>query len=76
MYPAMYMWISSDHRYGLPNSAWRGLTSTALPPTRRKPPGWFIQALTEITISDPVKPVITIGMALRKWARGDMRSQP
>ena len=30
----------------------------------RKPAGWFIQALTAITISEPVKPVITIGMPL------------
>ena len=33
-----------------------GCTSTASPPLRRKPVGWFIQALTEITISEPVKP--------------------
>ena len=40
------------------------------------PLGWFIHALTEITISDPVKPVITTGIALSMWARGESRSQP
>ena len=72
----MYMWISSDHRSELPNSACQGLTLTTLPATSRKPPGWFIHALTEITVSDPVNPVITIGIPLRKWRRGESRSQP
>ena len=61
---------------GLPNSAFRGLTSTTLPATRRNPPGWFIQALTEITISEPVNPVITIEIPLRRCLRGYRRSQP
>ena len=38
--------------------------------------GWFIQALTEITISEPVNPAITIGIPQRKCVRGDRRSQP
>ena len=76
MYPAMYMWISSDHSSELPNSAPHGSTSTTLPPTRRNPPGWFIQALTEITVSEPVKPVTTIGSPDRKCTRGDSRSHP
>ena len=72
----MYMWMSSDHSIELPNSADHGWTSTTLPPASRKPPGWFIQALTAMTMSDPVKPVMTIGMPLRKCSRGDRRSQP
>ena len=42
----------------------------------RKPPGWFIHPLTAMTISEPVKPVSTIGSALSMCARGDRRSQP
>jgi hypothetical protein len=70
------MWISSDRSIELPNSARSGLTSITRPPTSRKPPGWFIQALTEITVSDPVKPVIKIGMPLARCQRGGIRSQP
>jgi hypothetical protein len=72
----MYMWMSSCQRYVFPNSACHWCTSTTLPSRRVKPPGWFIHALTEMTISDPVKPVSTIGMPLAKCARGDSRSQP
>jgi hypothetical protein len=42
----------------------------------RKPPGWFIQALTAITVSEPVMPAITIGIPLQKCARGESRFQP
>jgi len=41
-----------------------------------KPLGLFIQALTVITISEPIKPAMTTGMPLRKCARGERRSQP
>ncbi len=50
--------------------------STASPRTRRKPDGWFIHALTAMTIHEPLKPVKTIGSALSMCARGDRRSQP
>jgi hypothetical protein len=41
-----------------------------------KPLGLFIQALTLMTMSEPVKPAITTGMPLRKCARGERRPQP
>ena len=43
-----------------------GVDVSTLPPCNRNPPGWFIQALTEITISDPVNPLITIGIPLNR----------
>ena len=46
------------------------------PLTTSKPSGLFIQPLTAITVNEPVKPVITIGMPVRKCARGGSRSQP
>jgi hypothetical protein len=70
------MWTYSLKNMGLPNRACHGCTSTARPSRRVKPDGWFIHALTEITISDPVKPVITIGMPLSMWTRGDSLPQP
>ena len=76
MYPAMYMWISSGHSSELANSALSGLTSTTRPATRRNPVGWFIHALTAITMNEPVKPVITIGIPLRRCIRGESRLQP
>ena len=36
----------------------------ALPSLSRNPVGWFIHPLTEITISEPVKPATTIGIPL------------
>ena len=70
------MCTSSCQKYALPNSAPTGWTSTTRPSTSRNPVGWFIQPLTEITINEPVKPAITIGMPLAKCARGDRRFQP
>ena len=75
MYPAKYMWVSSKGSWEL-NSAAHGCTLVTWPPTRSNPVGWFIQALTEITNSEPDRPVITIGMPQRKWLRGESRSQP
>ena len=73
----MYMWISSCHRYEFANSAFHGCTSTTLPSDcSLKPLGWFIQALTAITIHEPVKPVSTIGIPVRRCSRGDRRPQP
>jgi hypothetical protein len=37
---------------------------------------WFIQPFTEITISEPVMPAITIGTPVRKCERGERRSHP
>jgi hypothetical protein len=70
------MWMSSCQRYELPNNAPHGATSTTSPPRSSNPLGLFIQALTEITVSDPVNPVITIGIPLRRCMRGDSRPQP
>ena len=72
----MYMCTSSCQRYVFANSACHWWTSTTLPSRSVKPPGWFIHAFTEITISEPVKPVMTIGIPLAKCARGESRSQP
>ena len=41
-----------------------------------EPVGWFIQPLTVITISDPLKPAMTTGIPASMCARGDSRSQP
>ena len=46
----------SCQKYALPNSASNGSTSTARPSSSRNPVGWFIQPLTLITISEPLKP--------------------
>jgi hypothetical protein len=70
------MWISSCQKYALPNSASNGSTSTARPASSRKPDGWFIHPLTVITISEPLKPAITTGIAASMCARGDRRFQP
>ena len=70
------MWISSCQRYGFSKSALNGSTSDTLPPCSRNPPGWFIHALTEITIRDPVNPAITIGIPLNRWTRGASLSHP
>ena len=66
----------SCQKYELANSASNGSTSTARPFSSRKPDGWFIQPLTEITKSDPVAPAITTGIPASMCARGDSRSQP
>ena len=76
MNPARYMCTSSCQKYEFSKSAAKGWMSTASPFSSRKPVGWFIQPLTAITINEPVKPVITIGMPARKCAFGDRRSQP
>src|SRR5919201_510129 len=68
------MWINSCQKYAFSNSAWNGWTSTALPWLRRKPLGWFIQPLTEMTINEPVKPARTIGIPVAKCSRGDRRA--
>ena len=70
------MWTSSCQKYEFSNSASNGWTSTTWPSSSRKPVGWFIQPLTAITISEPAKPVITIGMPASRCARGERRSQP
>ena len=70
------MWISSCHRKLLPNSAASGCTSTTLPALSRKPEGCCIHALTEITMSEPVKPAIATGIPLAKCALGERRSHP
>src|SRR3954470_7390281 len=75
-YAAMYMWMSSCHRKSLPNSAFHGLTSTTRPATSRKPLGWVIHALTEMTIHDPRNPVTARGIPLSRCRRGESLSQP
>src|ERR687891_100968 len=72
----MYMWISSCQRYEFPNSALQGSTPTTSPPRSSKPPGLFIQALTEITVNDPVNPVITIGIPLNRCSAGRQPPPP
>ena len=42
----------------------------------RKPLGWFIHPLTEMTIHDPRNPVTAMGIPLSRCMRGDNRSQP
>ena len=57
----------------------RATTGARRRPCRRRcgsRPGWFIQPLTAITISEPAMPAITIGMPASRCRRGDMRSQP
>src|SRR4051812_32527786 len=68
-YAAMYMWMSSCHRKSLPKSAFQGWTSTTRPATSRKPLGWFIHALTEMTIHDLRNPVTRWGSAEQVQAR-------
>ena len=72
----MYMWMSSCHRKSFPKSAFQGWTSTTRPATSRKPLGWFIHALTEMTIQDPRNPVTAMGIPLSRCMRGESRSQP
>ncbi len=66
----------SDQNIGLANSACQGCTSTARPPRRVNPDGWFIQPLTAMTNSEPATPATATGMPDRKCARGFSRSQP
>jgi len=66
----------SLQKNGLANSADHGCASTARPPDSRNPVGWFIQALTEMTNSEPVIPASAIGRPDKKCARGRRRSQP
>lgn len=70
------MWIISCQKYELANSASIGSMSTGRPFSSRKPSGWFIQPLTLITKSDPVKPAIGTGMPASMCARGERRSHP
>jgi hypothetical protein len=42
----------------------------------REAGGMVHHALTEITISDPVTPVMMIGIPLSRCAQGDSRRQP
>ena len=76
MYAATYMCTSSCQKFELRNRASTGWTSTARPSSRRKPVGWFIQPLTEITMTEPRKPAITIGIPLAKCTHGRSRFQP
>ena len=70
------MWIELVPEVGVAEQRRHRLDVDDLAPVEREAGRVFIQALTEITISEPVKPAITIGMPLRKWARGESRSQP
>ena len=72
----MYMCTNSCQKYVLPKSADSGCTSTTFPSTILKPPGWFIQPFTAITINDPATPASTTGIPLAKCQRGESRSQP
>ena len=69
------MCVSSWPRFGA-SSASHGLGSTTFPSTTLKPTGSFIHALTPITQNEPVNPVMTIGMPVRKCVRFGSRSQP
>ena len=51
------MWTSSCQKYGLANSARHGSTATTRPAAIAKPVGWFIHALTAMTMNEPVNPV-------------------
>jgi hypothetical protein len=76
MNPARYMWISSCHRFAL-KRAERGWTSVTSPfAARVKPCGLFIHPLTAITDDEPTIPASATGKPLKKWARGERRSQP
>ena len=75
MKPPRYMWISSCQKNELANSAEKGWTSTTLPSRSAKPPGWFIQPLTEMTNSEPAKPAMTTGIPDSRCIRGESRSQ-
>ncbi len=76
MYPAKYMCTYSLQKNGFANSADHGCASTARPPDRVNPVGWFIQALTEMTNIEPVIPASAIGRPLAKCSRGEILSQP
>ena len=52
----MYMCDELVPEVGVAEQRLQGSTSTACPPRSPKPRGWFIHALTEITISEPVTP--------------------
>ena len=69
------MWISSCHMLAL-ISASHGAGFTTRPSTTSKPSGLFIHPLTAITLNEPAKPEMTIGMPVRKWARRLSRSHP
>ena len=70
------MWASSCPRLVL-SSASHGLGFDDLARSRRRSPtGSFIHPFTAITQNEPVKPVITIGMPVRKCVRFGSRSQP
>ncbi len=69
------MWTSVCQSVSL-NSAAQGSMFTISPLTTSNPVGPFIQPLTAITKNDPVRPVITIGMPVRKWTLPGSLSQP
>src|SRR3954471_7318498 len=68
------MWTSSYGRWLL-NSAAHGWTSDTLAPLTANPVGWFIQPLTEITMSEPTIPASAIGTPIARCTRGPTRSQ-
>ncbi len=70
------MWTSSCQKYEFSNSAAKGWTSTTFPFCIVNPDGLFIQPLTAITIIEPLKPVITIGIPASMCTRGERRPQP
>ena len=76
MNAAKYMWMYSCQKYGLPNSADHGCTSTALPFCSLNPVGWFIQPFTEITKNEPVTPAIATGTPHSRCRGVENRSQP
>ena len=58
-------------------SAAQGSGSTTLPDgSSRNPVGWFIQALAVTTNQADATPATTMGRPVRRWTRGDRRSQP
>ena len=76
MKAAKYICVYSLQNIGLSNNARHGCTSTARPPCRVNPVGWFIQLLTAMTKNDPATPAIAIGIPHRKCVRGRSRSHP
>ncbi len=70
------MWGTSYGTAGL-KATFSGSTSVTFPlPSRVKPCGWFIQALTATTEKAPPIPEITIGTPVQKCAHPDRRFQP
>ena len=67
--------MSSCHMLSL-ISASHGRGLTTLPLTTSKPSGLFIQPLTAITLNEPAKPEITIGMPVEEVRARLSRSQP